>query len=78
MVADHAGPNAARDMARVQELLKILFGYGLTATFKGVMAILTGHAGWRRVRAPLVALTDAEFAALQGQMKAFALDQAVD
>ncbi|MFM6992996.1 MAG: dihydrodipicolinate synthase family protein, partial [Rhodoferax sp.] len=78
MVAQPAGPHAARDMARVQELLKILFGYGLTATFKGVMAILTGHAGWRRVRAPLVALTDAEFAALQGQMKAFALDPALD
>ncbi len=78
MVADHAGPSAARDMARVQELLKILFGYGLTATFKGVMAILTGQPAWRHVRAPLVALTDAEFAALQGQMKAFALDPSQD
>jgi 4-hydroxy-tetrahydrodipicolinate synthase len=78
MVSEHAGPNAARDMARVQELLKILFGYGLTAAFKGMMATLSGHAGWRRVRAPLVALTDAEFAALQGQMKALALDPAVD
>ncbi len=74
MVAEHSGPSAERDMARTHEFLAILKGYGMTAAFKGIMAILTGHAGWRRVRAPLVALDDAEFARLQIQMKAFALD----
>jgi 4-hydroxy-tetrahydrodipicolinate synthase len=78
MVAAHSGPTAERDMARTQEFLAILSGYGMTAAFKGMMAILTGNAGWRHVRAPLVALSDAEFAQLETQMKAFALDPAKD
>ena len=78
MVAEHSGPTAERDMARTQEFLAILKAYGMTAAFKGIMAILTGHAGWRRVRAPLVAVDDAEFARLQAQMKAFALDPRQD
>ena len=78
MVAAHNGPTAERDMARTREFLAILSGYGMTAAFKGMMAILTGNAGWRRVRAPLVALSDAEFAQLETQMKAFALDSALD
>ncbi len=78
LVAAHSGPTAQRDMVRTEELLTILRSYGLTPTFKGVMAILTGHAGWRRVRAPLVALSDDEYERLGGQMKAFALDPLVD
>jgi 4-hydroxy-tetrahydrodipicolinate synthase len=42
------------------------------------MAILTQQAGWRRVRAPLVALDAAEYARLQSQMQAFALDRNQD
>lgn len=78
MVAEHDGAGATRDMARTLALLAILGGYGLTAAFKGVMAIQSGQPGWRRVRAPLVALADAEFAALEGQIKRFALDPARD
>jgi 4-hydroxy-tetrahydrodipicolinate synthase len=78
LVAGFDGPNAARDMARVKAFIDILGGYGMTAAFKGIMAILTNDPGWRRVRAPLVALSDAEFERLQGQMKAFALDPAQD
>ena len=76
LVAQHSGAGAARDMARTHGLLAILGGYGLTAAFKGVMAILTGQPGWRRVRAPLVALSDGEFSRLQAQMATFALDPA--
>ncbi len=78
LVAEYNSAGAARDMARTQELLAILGGYGLTAAFKGVMAILTGQPGWRRVRAPLVALSDAEFSSLAAKMKGFALDPAKD
>jgi 4-hydroxy-tetrahydrodipicolinate synthase len=78
MVAQHSGADAARDLARTHELLAVLGGYGLTAAFKGMMAILTGHPGWRRVRAPLVALSDSEYTRLQKQMVTLALDLAKD
>lgn len=78
MVAEAAAPNAANDLARIQELLKILGGYGLTAAFKSIMADITGNPGWRRVRAPLVALTDGEQARLSAQIKVFGLDAATD
>lgn len=78
MVAEFNGASAPLDMARCQQLLAILGGYGLTAAFKGIMAIATGNAGWRRVRAPLVALNDGELAKLAAQMKHFALDSAKD
>jgi 4-hydroxy-tetrahydrodipicolinate synthase len=50
----------------------------MTSAFKGVMAILTGDQGWRRVRPPLVALTDAEFERLKVQLEQFALDRHID
>ncbi len=78
LVAQHSGAGAVRDMARTHELLKLLGGYGLTPAFKGIMAMLTGDAGWRRVRAPLVALTDDEFTRLSAQMATFALDVSKD
>jgi 4-hydroxy-tetrahydrodipicolinate synthase len=67
-------PSAPDDQQRMLALLAILGGYGLTAAFKGVMAHLSGRPGWRRVRAPLVALGDAEYARLVGQVQAFGLD----
>ena len=78
LVTDFAQPAAAADQQRVLALLEILGGYGLTAAFKGIMAILTGHAGWRRVRAPLVAISDAEFDRLATQIRAFDLDRLDD
>jgi 4-hydroxy-tetrahydrodipicolinate synthase len=42
------------------------------------MAIKNNDAGWRRVRPPLVALSDSTFAQLQGMMNEFALDAARD
>ncbi|HKW83359.1 MAG TPA: dihydrodipicolinate synthase family protein, partial [Burkholderiaceae bacterium] len=78
LVAQHDGPQAARDAQRVRAFLDLLGGYGLTAAFKGIMAILEGDAGWRRVRPPLVALDDAEFERLGAQLRAFALDRGAD
>lgn len=78
LVGQPDGPDAARDLARVTGFLQILGGYGLTAAFKGVMAMLDDHLGWLRVRPPLVSLDDAELRKLRGQMQAFALDRSRD
>lgn len=78
LVSDFDGPQAARDLRRVQEFIAILGGYGMTAAFKGIMALLTRQPGWRRVRPPLVALDDAAYARLEQQLAAFALDPTRD
>lgn len=78
LVREPEGPQAARDLQRVGEFLQILGGYGLTAAFKGVMALLDNHPGWLRVRPPLVGLSDAELGRLRAQMQAFALDRGRD
>ncbi len=70
--------DAAKDLARVKAFIDILNTLGMAATFKAIMAIKNKDAGWRRVRPPLVALTDAEFERLQGLMTAFALDASHD
>jgi len=78
LVTQPDGADAARDQQRVRFFLDILGGYGLTAAFKGIMAILDDDRGWLRVRPPLVALNDAEFARLQGQLRAYAVDRTKD
>ena len=78
LVAEFDSPGAARDLARVKAFVSILGGYGMTAAFKGIMAILDNHPGWRRVRAPLVALNEGEQARLSAQMAEFALDRTRD
>jgi 4-hydroxy-tetrahydrodipicolinate synthase len=62
----------------VLAFIDVLGGYGMTAAFKGIMAILDNAAGWRRVRPPLVALSDAEYERLVAQMRVFALDRQRD
>jgi 4-hydroxy-tetrahydrodipicolinate synthase len=74
LVAQFDGPTAAADQQRVLAFLKILGGYGLTAAFKGIMAMLHNNPGWRRVRAPLLTLDDAEVERLAAQVRAFGLD----
>jgi 4-hydroxy-tetrahydrodipicolinate synthase len=69
---------AAQDLARVQVFIKILNDFGMAAAFKGIMAIKNNDAGWRRVRPPLVALSDEKFEQLQTVMRAFKLDEAHD
>ncbi len=78
LVDDHASAQTASRLARVQELLTILGGYNMTAAFKGLMALKSGHEGWLRVRPPLVALDAAEFKRLQAQWQAFGLDPALE
>jgi 4-hydroxy-tetrahydrodipicolinate synthase len=78
LVSQPEGPDAARDAQRVLAFIDVLGGYGMTAAFKGIMAILDNAAGWRRVRPPLVALSDAEYERLVAQMRVFALDRQRD
>lgn len=78
LITGHGAATAPQDLERVQALLKILTTYALTPAFKSIMAQRSGNAGWRRVRAPLVALNDADYARLGDQMKSFALNPASD
>lgn len=76
LVQDASGPGAAVDQARMAAVLGLLLRgpWGLTAAFKGLLALRTGQPGWRRVRAPLVALTDAEATELAALWLALGLD----
>ncbi|MDI9333348.1 MAG: dihydrodipicolinate synthase family protein [Cytophagales bacterium] len=69
---------AQNDLARVKAFIDILNRFNMTAAFKGIMAIKNNDASWRRVRPPLVSLSDAEFDRLQAMMKIFSLDAAHD
>ncbi len=68
-------PGAEQAQQALLALLKVLNGYGLTAALKGVMAVFDQHPGWRRVRAPLVALSVAEFARLTEQISQLGLNR---
>lgn len=59
------------DLARVKAFLSLIGGYGMTAAFKGVMAVLDQDDGWLPVRAPLRALSPEEFQRLRSQLEAF-------
>jgi 4-hydroxy-tetrahydrodipicolinate synthase len=74
LVSQYASPNAARDQQRMLALLEILNSFGLTAAYKGAMALRHGNPGWLRVRPPLVALSSAGFARLETRLRDFGLD----
>jgi 4-hydroxy-tetrahydrodipicolinate synthase len=74
LVSQYASPGAPSDQQRMLSLLAILNSHGLTAAYKGAMAVRHGNRGWLRVRPPLVALTDAELARLETQLREFGLD----
>jgi 4-hydroxy-tetrahydrodipicolinate synthase len=78
LVGAYAAPAAAEDQRRVLAMLEILGGYGLTAAFKGVMAVRTGRRGWLRVRPPLVPLSGTEYERLDAQIRAFGIDPNAD
>ena len=62
------------DLARVRAFLTLIGGYGMTAAFKGVMAVIDGDEGWLPVRAPLQTLSPEDMAKLREQLQAFGLD----
>lgn len=78
LVTQPDAPGTRNDLARVERLLALLGGYSLTPALKGIMAAITGERAWLAVRAPLVALSPGELAALERALRAIALDPAVD
>ncbi len=73
LIGGAAQPGAEPAQQDMFALLKVLNGYGLTAAFKGVMAVFDQHPGWLRVRAPLRALSEAEFARITVQISQLGL-----
>ena len=78
LVTQPDAPGTLQDLARVAQLMGLLGGYALTPALKGVMAVLSGEKAWLRVRPPLVALTEAAYDTLAGQVRAFGIDRAND
>ena len=64
----HADPARAADVeaaqARVVAMRNLASSYAQMPSLKALLAARTGHAGWRRLRPPLVALDDAQAAEL--------------
>ena len=78
LVSQYDQPQAAQDLERTKALLAILGGYALMPALKGIMTMLSGDQAWLRVRPPLVALTQAQYSALERQVSAFGIDPARD
>ena len=74
-------PDAARtaaDHARVERLLTWLGGYALIPALKAIMAVQTGHPGWLRARAPLMALDDERLPTFERELAELGLDPSID
>ncbi len=55
-----------RDDPQIVETVRQLLAYPVTPGVKAMLARRTGDGAWRRVRAPMVALPDADFEAIGG------------
>ena len=80
LVGSATTSDAAADQARMLALLAVLLQgpWGLIPAFKSLMALRTDHAGWRRVRAPLRALSEPEHQALLALWQALNLNPSTD
>lgn len=74
MVKSHSGPDIAQDVATVTRVLDMVRPYSLMPALKGIMSHLTQDPRWLRVRAPLVALSTAEQAALSTAWQGLGMD----
>jgi 4-hydroxy-tetrahydrodipicolinate synthase len=59
------------DLDRVKAFLTLIGGYTMVPAFKGLMAIIDKDPAWLNVRAPLRALSPAEFESLRQQWSSF-------
>jgi 4-hydroxy-tetrahydrodipicolinate synthase len=59
------------DLDRVKAFLTLIGGYTMVPAFKGLMAIIDKDPAWLTVRAPLRALSPAEFERLRQQWSSF-------
>jgi 4-hydroxy-tetrahydrodipicolinate synthase len=78
LACEPESPTLAADLARVEAVLAVLARYPLFPSLKAVMALQSGHDGWRRLKPPLQALDDAAFARLRADLAPLELDPAVD
>jgi 4-hydroxy-tetrahydrodipicolinate synthase len=78
LVMQPDAPSVPGERDRVISLIRSLDAYSLMPALKGIMVSLTGDAAWLRVRAPLVALTPAQLAAIGQVVREFSLDLAKD
>ena len=78
LVMQPDAPSVPGERDRVIGLIRSLDAYSLMPALKGIMVSLTGDAAWLRVRAPLVALTPAQLAAIGQVVREFSLDLAKD
>ena len=74
LVTQPDAPTTPAERERVIKLIEMLGGYALMPALKGIMAILSGDNAWLRVRAPLVALKQEEFKALEKTIRDFGID----
>jgi 4-hydroxy-tetrahydrodipicolinate synthase len=74
LVAAPDSPQAARALERVRALIALLAGQSYPSAFKAIIAMQGGDPAWRRVRAPLVALSGDALAALEHALRDFGLD----
>ena len=78
LVMQPDAPSVPADRERVIKLIRSLDPFSLMPALKGIMVKLTGDAAWLRVRAPLVALTPAQQAAIDKVVLEFSLDPSKD
>lgn len=71
-------PATPADRQRAIDLIGLLGDYSLMPALKGIMAILSGDQAWLRVRPPLVALSPAQFTALEAAIRAFGVERVSD
>jgi 4-hydroxy-tetrahydrodipicolinate synthase len=76
MVKSHSGPHIEQDVTTVTNVLNLVRPYSLMPALKGIMAHLSQDPRWLRVRAPLVALTATEQAALSKAWSSLQIDRA--
>lgn len=78
LVTQPDAPATPADRQRAIDLIRLLDDYSLMPALKGIMAILSGDQTWLRVRPPLVALSPAQFTALEAAIHAFGLERVAD
>lgn len=78
LVTQPDAPTTPAERERVIKLIGLLGDYSLMPALKGIMALLSGDPAWLRVRAPLVALSPAEFNALEKSIREFGIDPESD
>lgn len=78
LVTQPDAPTTPAERERVIKLIGLLGDYSLMPALKGIMALLSGDPAWLRVRAPLVALSPAEFNALEKAIREFGIDPESD